>query len=143
MTFYVFHPLIEPAATGATVLTAFGQLWDGDITIVVGTTCWGHDTGVEETNSLDLSTWTGTGTVSGSGDAEKLELDGGQYMESPIIETGEYTITLLEDKYGSGAGSAVLKYKTAATSGGIAAAEWNTYSTPFVSLGYAQLRLEH
>lgn len=108
--------------------------------VIVGLTCWGHSTGVTQDNVLNLSTWTGTGTVSGTGDAEKLSLWPGQYMESPAVQISG-TVTLDQNAYGSGS-DVTLKYRTAATEGGLAGESWSTYSAPITSSGYIQVRLE-
>ena len=65
-----------------------------------GTTCWGHDTAVTETNIRDFfGNWGGTGVVSGSGDTEKLGLLSNTSMESEVIYTGAVLVTLTKDKY--------------------------------------------
>lgn len=108
-----------------------------------GTVCWGHDTSVEEDNTRDFTAnWTGTGSISGSGDSEKISLRGSQYMESETWNTGSMTVVLDVDKYGSGSGSYTLKYKTGASAVACEAEEWATYSAPFASSGYVKLRVE-
>jgi len=62
-------------------------------------------------------------------------------MESNIIETGALKARLTLNKYAGGDG-VLIKYKTAATFGGIAGASWLDYSVPFDSLGYVQVRVE-
>lgn len=64
-------------------------------------TVWGHDTGVVETSAEDFSgNWTGTGTISGAGDAEFVFLEGGQYVElaSPqfigINRLGDFSVII-------------------------------------------------
>ena len=71
-----------------------------------------------------------------------MDLDGGEYMESEIVNTGSETVTIELNKYGSG-DSVTVKYKTAATSAGISGATWTAYSVPFASSGFAQVRLEN
>ena len=118
-------------------------MFSGGAAPIIGTTCWGHSTGVTETNVLTFAgRWTGTGTISGSGDAEQIALNDTEYMESDIVNTGSNTVTIQQDKYGDGDATVVKKYKTAATEGGIAGESWATYSTPFASLGYVQVRVE-
>lgn len=110
--------------------------------VIAGTTCWGHSTGVTETNTRTFaSNWTGTGSIENSGDSENLVLSDGEYMESEIIQTGSETITVTYNYYATG-DSITVKYRTAATSAGITGESWSTYSTPFASSGYIQLRLE-
>jgi hypothetical protein len=64
--------------------------------------CWGHDTGVQEGTVRNLTTWSGTGLVAGSGDSERLVISSGEYMESEAIYTGEKNITLAKNKYAAG-----------------------------------------
>lgn len=107
----------------------------GDIT-------YGHDTSVEETYVENFTNrWTGTGTISGSGDSEKISMTTGEYMESPIIYTGSSGITLLQGKYTT-ADTVTIKYKTGATVAAVQAASFSTYSAPFSSTGFVQIRLE-
>jgi len=55
--------------------------------LITGSSCWGHSTDVTQDNTRPLTTnWTGTGSISGSGDSEKIELSSGQYMESEIVQ---------------------------------------------------------
>lgn len=112
-------------------------------TNIAGTTVWGQATGTSETNVRTFATnWTGTGTISGSGNAEKVTFMTSQYEESEIVNTSTNTISLRYNQYASG-DSFTVKYKTAATVAGIAGASWTTYSTPFTSLGYTQIRIEY
>ena len=105
--------------------------------------CWGHVTGVAESNVRAFSgNWTGTGSVSGSGDSEVIEFTAaGQYMESETVLTGAVMIQLLQNAYGSG-DSGVMKYRTGATQVECEGASWVAYSAPFLSDGYVQLRVE-
>jgi len=110
-------------------------------TTLVGSVCWGHDTDVEEDNIENFSTWSGDGTVTGSGDSETIQLEAGQYMESPAVNIGAGMVTLAWNKYASG-DVPTIKYKNAATQGGLAGAGWNVYSDQFDCLGWAQVRIE-
>jgi len=110
--------------------------------VISGTTVWGHITGVIETNVRTFaSNWTGTGAVGGSGDTERLELDSTEYMVSEVVNTGIKTVQLLQNTYAAG-DTVTLKYRHGADEATCLAAGWNTYSTPFISLGYIQVRVE-
>lgn len=99
-------------------------------------------TGVTENNVRTFAQgWTGTGSITGSGDLEKICLAAGQYMESEITYTGTVSVTLLQNTYAAG-DTILLKYRHGATQVDCLAASWNTYSVPFSSLGYVQLRTE-
>lgn len=109
---------------------------------ITGTTVWGQTTGTSETNVRTFATnWTGTGEVTGSGDSESICLDAGEYMESELINTGTFTVELSQNVYASG-DTVTIKYKTGATQADCLAASWTTYSTPFDSLGFVQVRIE-
>jgi hypothetical protein len=114
------------------------------VTIITGTVCWGHSTGVTEDNVLTFTGhWTGDGSITGAGDAEQIELDDTETMQtSSVVNTGAVTVTLQKNKYGSGDASVVLKYRTGATVAACQAAGWSTYTVPFASSGYAQVRVE-
>jgi len=62
-------------------------------------------------------------------------------MESEIVNTGATTWTIALNQYSAG-DSVTIKYKTAATSAGIAGASWTTYSGAFESSGFVKIRLE-
>lgn len=110
--------------------------------LISGTTCWGHVTGVLETNIRTFSgNWTGTGSIEGSGDSENLVLDTGQYMVSEVVETGIQNVELLQNNYASG-DTVTLQYRHGATQVACEAADWNDYTVPFISLGYVQVRIE-
>lgn len=110
--------------------------------MTTGSTAWGHSTGVIETNTRTFSSnWTGTGTISGTSDAEVINLNYGEYMTSEIINTGAEVVALRQNFYASG-DDVNLYYRTAATEGGIATATWIRYTDQFTSLGYAQIKLD-
>jgi hypothetical protein len=108
---------------------------------ITGTVCFGHVTGVTEENAEPFSTWTGTGTVVGSGDSERLELLSGEYMNSPFITKSGMVESAL-DVYASGGKPATLKYRTGANQTACEAASFITYTVPFEALGVVQLRVE-
>lgn len=108
---------------------------------IVGTTCWGHVTGVLETNIRTFAdNWTGTGAITGAGDAERLELGETEYMESEIVNTGARYVELLQNNYAAG-DLVILQYRHAAAQGDVAGASYSEYSTPFISLGYVQVKV--
>lgn len=118
---------------------------DNYITLTIqGSTCWGHSTGVTQDNVRTFATnWTGTGHVESSGDEERLGIHTGEYMESEVVQvTPYYVVTLSQNQYSSG-DSATIKYRTGATIEACQAASWSTYSAPFQSLGYVQVRAEN
>ena len=95
-----------------------------------------------ETNVRTFATnWTGTGEVINSGDAERLALESGKYMNGEVVNTGTKTVQLLQNNYQAG-DTVVLKYRHGATEADCLAAGWNAYSGTFVSLGYVQVRVE-
>ena len=107
-----------------------------------GSVTWGHDTGVVEDNVRDFAVnWTGTGAISGAADAEKLELETGEYMESELVETGVRNVQLLQNNY-QAADTVTLKYRTGATDVDTLAAAWQVYAGIFISAGYVQIRVE-
>lgn len=110
---------------------------------IAGSTVWGHITGVFEDNVRTWSgNWTGTGTISGSGDSEYISLMPDEYLISEIVDTGGRTIYLGRNIYVAG-GDVVTYYRTAATEVGIESATWNMYDEDlkFDSLGYVQVKL--
>lgn len=110
--------------------------------VISGSTTWGHDTGVIETNILDfVGNWIGTGSIDGSGDVERLVLEPGQYMISNVVESGAVTVTLLQNYYDSDGDTVDLDYRHGATQAACEAASWNNYTVPFVSLGFVQVRV--
>lgn len=110
--------------------------------IIFGTTCWGHITGVTETNVRTLAdNWIGTGAASGSGDAEILTLDDAEYMESEVVETGIEEIELLQNIYQAG-DDGVIYYKTGVDEADCVADSWHEYLTTFISEGFVQVRVE-
>lgn len=111
--------------------------------VVAGSVCWGHVTGVTQDNTRTFTTnWTGTGTISGSGDSETVKLASGEYVESEVVNVGAGSTTITLDDYATGSGSPTVKYKDGDTEANCEADTWNTYSTPFTSQGFVKVRLE-
>ena len=99
-------------------------------------------TGVLEDNVRTFAgNWTGTGAISGSGDAEIMCVDAGESMISEVVETGAMLVTLLQNVYATG-DTITISYRHGATVGDCTAASWNAYSIPFTSLGYVQVKVE-
>jgi len=110
-----------------------------------GTVVFGHHTSVDENNDEDfLTNWEGTGTISGSGDSEKLIINEGEYMQmiSPWnLGVGKARITL--NKYIEGSGPSIsTKYKTGNSVANCESDTWHDYSTYFMCQGYFLVRLE-
>jgi hypothetical protein len=80
--------------------------------------------------------------VSGTGDAEQLDLDPGENMLSPIVNTGLETVILTQNDYGTG-DTATMEYRTGVDEASCGSASWNNYTAPFASSGYAQIRLSN
>jgi hypothetical protein len=122
-----------------------GTSWDiGAYEFLEGiTTVWGHVTGVTEPRVRTfVSDWSGNGTISSSGDSEKIALNSTEYMQSTVLYTGaSKTAVLHKNKYAAG-DNVILKYRTGSTEVGCSEASWTVYSVPFVSLGYIQIRVE-
>lgn len=98
----------------------------------------------EENKVVFTGNWTGTGSIEGVGDAEKIVLAEGEAMESDdVVYTGVRMVTMYKNRYGTGDASVVLKYRHGASAAAAFAAEWNVYSAPFESLGYVQARVEY
>ena len=111
--------------------------------VIVGTVCFGHIAGAEETNTKTFTgNGSGTATISGSGDSEKLAFQSGQYWNFTTVNTnGERTVTITIGKY-TAADTVTIKYRTGATQVACEAASFSTYSAPVASLGFIQARLE-
>lgn len=108
---------------------------------IEGSTCWGHSTGVAETNVRTFADhWTGTGTRENSGDAERLRLDPTENMVSEVVYMGTYTVELDYNHYAAG-DTIVFSYRHGATQEACEAASWNAYTVPFACLGYVQVKV--
>jgi len=105
--------------------------------------CWGHDTSVAETNIRNFTgNWTGTALISGSGDAEELHFDIGEYEESETWNIGARRVKITLDKYASGYGTPTVEYKNGATQVACEADSWHAYTGPFVCSGWIKVRVE-
>jgi hypothetical protein len=111
------------------------------VNIIVGSTCWGHVTGVTQTNVRTFAShWTGSGIITGTGDSEELDLYIGQSMVSEVVNTGAVTVTLTQNSYQAG-DTMTLEYRTGATQAACEASGWTAYTVPFASSGYVQCRV--
>lgn len=107
----------------------------------MGSVCWGHVTGVIESNTRTFATnWTGTGTIENAGDDERLALETGEYMTSEIVNTGAQTVELDQNHYKAG-DNVKIEYRTASTYSGIDPEAWVEYTVPFKSLGFVHIRV--
>jgi hypothetical protein len=115
--------------------------WYGD-----GPVCWGHISGVEEKNARPFfGNWAGTGIIDGTGDTERLGLGDGGYMESEDwhITVSASQVRLSYDKYRTGSGSPVIKYKNSSSKNGLSVVDWITYTEPFDGSGWVKVRIEN
>lgn len=126
--------------TGITLEDDTGSLLNENEALT-GSICWGHDTAVEEDNVRDLSLWSGTGDVSGSGDAEAIELNGDEYMESPTWNIGAGDVRLRKDVYSSGAGTPTIYYKQGDSESNCEADTWHEYVSTFACSGWVKVRV--
>jgi hypothetical protein len=110
--------------------------------MVTGSTYWGHDTGVTETNVRDFAgNWTGTAIIVGAGDDEQICLSSGEYMVSELVNSGPYTVTLVQNKYDGTGDDVTMHYRHGATEADCLDASYLLYTGSFTSLGIVQTRL--
>jgi len=109
-----------------------------------GSVCYGHSTGVEEDYTRTISgNGSGTATVIGSGDNEKLVFYTGDYWEFDSWNFGSGNCRILKDKYLTGYdGSISVKYKDGATQALCEADSWHDYSGQFTCSGWVKVRLD-
>ena len=76
---------------------------------------------------------TGTGTITGTGDAEKVIMESGEDWISNIFRTPTtYDIEILYDVYATGMGTGTIYYRTATTKAGCAdPLAWTEYTGHF------------
>ena len=109
--------------------------------MAAGTWVWGHDSGVTEDFTGDFADGSGTGTVAGTGDDETVCIEIGQDWTLPAVNTGNRMIEITYDQYQSGSGTGTIEYRTASTKAACLTAGWNTYTVPFTSSGWVQVRM--
>jgi len=114
---------------------------------LAGSVAWGHDTSVLEENTADLSTWSGTASIVGSGDGESIALSSGEYATSPVVDLGAGTARVRLNKYGHGIAPSSVQYKTGTTEANCEAdtwhnvTMWDAFSGTFSCDGYAQVKV--
>ncbi len=87
--------------------------------------------------------WAGTGSVlNGDLDAERIQLDAGEYMISNVVMTGPYAVELLQNHYDPSGDDAILSYRTADTAAQCELEDWVVYAGIFDSLNYVQVKIE-
>jgi hypothetical protein len=86
--------------------------------------------------------WIGDGTIINPGvaDTEALQLGSGQSMTSEIVQSDKRQVEILYNTYDTG-DNITLEYRHGLTDGACQAAGWNTYTGPFISLGFIQVRV--
>lgn len=98
---------------------------------------------MEETYIEDHASGSGTATVSGTGDNEIVTLEPGEYWEYPTWYYGISTnATITKDKYQTGSGTIIVRYRTGPTKVATEALGWSLYSGEFNSLGWVGMRVE-
>lgn len=108
-----------------------------------GTVCWGHDTGVTESNIRNFTgNWSGTGYISGVNDAERLNFVAAENEESETWNIGAHRIKIQYNKYSAGSGIPTIKYKNGATQALCEADSWHNYIGSFVCSGWVKVRIE-
>ena len=70
-----------------------------------------------------------------------MALESTEYMESEIVNTGAYTVTLLQNIYDVSGDDVTMEYRHAATQGGVAGESYGAYSVPFLSAGFVQIKM--
>jgi len=69
-------------------------------------------------------------------------VDTGEYWILPAVNAGGSVMEILYDQYQSGSGVAgTIEYKTGSTRVLCLADSWNTYTVPFSSSGWVQIRI--
>jgi hypothetical protein len=96
---------------------------------------------VLEVNTRTFAThWTGTGTIENTGNSERIVLEAGESMTSEIVETNTGEWEALQGEYQE-ADTVLLEYRTGNSEANCESASFATYTTPFESLGFVQLRI--
>jgi hypothetical protein len=110
--------------------------------MAIGEWVWGHDTAITENFAGDLADGAGTGTIISSGDDEKVCVDEGEYWTLPPVNAGGGIMEIDYDQYQTGSGTpGDIEYRTGSTRVLCLAAGWNTYTVPFSSSGWVQIRV--
>ena len=109
-----------------------------------GTVCWGDDNPLEA-NTRDFvgNVTAGSGyKIIGTGDAERVELETGGWIE---LETWNYGVMLCElsiNKYEAGSGVVTIEYKNGNSKVNCEADTWTEYTGPFFACaGWVKIRV--
>jgi hypothetical protein len=108
---------------------------------MAGSIVWGHDTDVDEGTAANFSVWVGTGSSLGSGDAERLALADGEFIDSPTYNIGVGAVRLRSDVYDTGTGSSTIYYKQGSTEANCIADTWHEYTHSFSCAGWIKIRV--
>jgi len=112
--------------------------------MAIGEWVWGHDTGVTEDFVEDFADGSGTAEVIGTGDDETVCIDAEEYWEFDPVNAGSSIMEILYDVYNTGSGvPGTIEYRTGATRVLCLADTWHTYSIPFSSSGWVQIRISN
>jgi len=106
-----------------------------------GSHVFGHETDVNEYFKHNFADGVVTGgSISGSGNYEKVTLESGQYWTSSVVRTGANMVQFVYGKYRVGSGTAgTFQYKTGVDKATCLADTWHDYTGPFQSSGWVQL----
>jgi len=85
--------------------------------------------------------WSGTGTISGEGTAEKITLASGDEEESDTWELGVGIARVLINKYEGEVVDVTVYYKTGNSIANCEAEGWTEYIKEFSSLGFVRLKV--
>jgi hypothetical protein len=98
---------------------------------------------VVETNVRTFSgNWTGDGEIlNGDLDAERLELNAGEYFDSEYVDTGIRYVELLQNYYDPSGNDVTMSYKTGDTTANCDLDTWHDYVSPFISAGIVRIRM--
>ena len=110
----------------------------------VGEVCWGDDNPIESNVRDFLGNITsGAGyRVLGAGDLERVELEAGGWIELETWNFGTMLCKISRDKYETGSGSVVIKYKNGSSEAICDADGWTEYSVEFDCDNWVNVRVE-
>lgn len=113
----------------------------------IGCLAFGVETPTNGETPIEWSTWDGTGAITGDSNWGKLQVDNGEYEYSQVYSFGdetERTITITENVYGTGQGSATIQIRGQATTFNEAdgSPSWEDYTIPTLKTWkYIQMRV--
>jgi len=137
--------LSSSSLSSSSLSSSSSSLSSSSSSILPGTVCWGHDTGVVQDSSENfVGNWTGTATIFLSGDVEKIVFTEGQNSVSKTWYLGAIRVAIFVNHYGLGTGTPTIEYQTGATKTVCEAAGWTEYTGGnFSSLGWVRIRLSN